>query len=91
MLKITYPENGACVAVLTDEQKEYMEMDRSGFTREDFDWLNLKRESEKERSHPRPVTLKWEPAVMGLAQISETEDFVHALRRPERAKPPSII
>ena len=78
MLKITYPENGACVAVLTDEQKEYMEMDRSGFTREDFDWLNLKRESEKERSHPRPVTLKWEPAVMGLAQISETEDFVHA-------------
>lgn len=75
MLRITYPENGASVAVLTDEQKEYMEMDRSSFVRETFDWLNLKRESDKENPHPRPVILKWEPAVMGLAQISETEDI----------------
>ena len=79
MIKIISPENGAKINLMSDIQLEFLATDRTNAVVEELDWMHLEVKTNKDETAPRQIPFAWEPAVEGVVQISESDDFADAL------------
>ncbi len=82
MIKITLPQNGSAVSLLTSKQYDFIHgaEQRAAAQGKKFDYLNLVIEGEDETA-PMPVHFEWESDRTHetyTLQIAEAEDFVSA-------------
>jgi len=78
MIILKKPDNGAKLNLLTNEQREFLSVDRSDLYMENsqgFDYLNLKIQSSDDFSFPEKICFEWEADGECILHLSESENF----------------
>ncbi len=75
MIALNNPPNGLVISVLTDRQLDFIKTDRSNIMVEDFDYLNLKVQSEEDYTFPQKICFNWSAKEAVELRISELPDF----------------
>lgn len=80
MTVLRYPESGSIQSTHTPEQREFYQRNRESETTADFEWANLKKESE-DKSAPQKIKFVWDTdAAVSVFELSETADFADPIK-----------